>query len=80
MFQLPPIISHSNISKISEFLNFFNFLKANSVPTIPPNSIEVSSEDYGRNAIKGTLLLTCWVTGAQVVELEGKRVMFSEFD
>ncbi len=57
-----------------------NFLKANSVPTIPPNSIEVSSEDIGRNAIKGTLLLTCWVTGAQVVELEGKRVMFSEFD
>ena len=57
-----------------------NLLAANSVETLNPRTENISKRAFADEMTKGTVLLSCWMTMAQIKEIKAKKVLFSEFE
>ena len=57
-----------------------NLLDANSVKTLPPKKEIKSKREFSDEMRNGTVLLSCWMTMAQIEQLKTKKVLFKEFE
>ena len=57
-----------------------NLLDANSVATLPPRKEISNKRAFSDEMRKGTVLLSCWMTMAQIEQLKTKKVLFKEFE
>lgn len=57
-----------------------NLIEANRVPVLPPNDDVVSKRTISQNAMEGTVLLSCWMTKAQIENMKSKKVMLKEIN
>lgn len=53
-----------------------NFLNGNNVRYLPPNTTELTNSELGNKITEGTILLSCWMTSAQIKRLRAEKVMF----
>ena len=57
-----------------------NLLDANGVEILPPRKEIKSKREFSDEMRKGTVLLSCWMTMAQIEQLKTKKVLFKEFE
>ena len=57
-----------------------NLLDANNVKTLEPRTVMIDKREFSGEMDKGTVLLSCWMTMAQIEKLKTKKVLFKEFE
>ena len=72
-----------NLNAIPEGTNFGikssvlkNFLRSNSIALQSPSDSEISKKELGQKVTNATYFLSCWMTTAQIKEMQSKKVMF----
>ena len=53
-----------------------SFLEANGIKMLQASNQNISREELGTKVTNGTLLLSCWMTYAQIEKLRAEKVMF----
>ncbi len=57
-----------------------NLLEANDVDILSPRTKKISKRSFSEEMTKGTVLLSCWMTMAQIKKLKTKKVFFKEYE
>jgi S1-C subfamily serine protease len=75
-----------NYGVIPENTNFgikssvaLSLMEANRITSKPPNTIPISKKELSQLATSGTVLLSCWMTIAQVNKMKQRKAMFERF-
>ncbi len=55
-------------------------MEGNGIPLKSPSIESISRQDLSKQTTDGTVLLTCWMTMAQVQKLRSKKVMFEDLE